>query len=207
MAPVQIQFHAARAPAVPTADERLHALLLSLERRLRFMEQRPGMYAVEPETLERLFFHVVETRQHVLRPRALAQNPRETLDAWIIFAHFVAGKGGVGPLHAVLRDHGQLDHLPRLLGDAGRWIGQEHPPEGRLPRAPGAHRILWVPFSPRCLDCGTLTAFRPGRGQVWRAPKTTRWSQKMPACTWPKVQRVASRTDDDGLALVRETGW
>ena len=51
----------------------------------------------------------------------------DTHAAWERFVESVNGEETSGTLFPILREAGQLDHLPRLLGDFARWVEREWP--------------------------------------------------------------------------------
>lgn len=53
----------------------------------------------------------------------------ETRDAYEFFVAAINGESTNTYLHCILRDADMLAELPRLLGDFGRWVAREYPPE------------------------------------------------------------------------------
>ncbi len=104
-------------------------VLIGIRESLVAMENAPRMFGRRAETLEFTALTLIETRQKLLRPVALMANPEETIDAFIRFVEAINGEPTNTYLHCVLRDADMLEELPRLLGDFGRWMAREYPPE------------------------------------------------------------------------------
>ncbi len=107
---------------------RLDREIVEIQARIEGMETHPGSWG-DGEALELQWLLLVEARQRLVRPVALGRNPHETRNAWIRFIVAVYGEPTSCPLSWLLREHGRSADLPRLLGDAARWIAQEYPPE------------------------------------------------------------------------------
>lgn len=106
----------------------LRGILANTAASLAAMERAPAMRG-GPEALELQWLQLVELRQRILRPAALAAQPYETRDAFCRFIAAVNGGLTATMLGCVLRDGGMVAELPRLLGDAARWIEREYPAE------------------------------------------------------------------------------
>jgi hypothetical protein len=104
------------------------AVLAEIATTLAHMERAPRMFG-SPEAVEFQALSLVQTRQILLRPRALAANPHETTDAWNAFVSAVNGDAYNSYLFVLLREEGMLAEHGQLLGDAARWIAKEYPPE------------------------------------------------------------------------------
>ncbi len=105
-----------------------HMALQSIIARLARLEQPSRMFG-GPEAVETQFRTLVELRQLLLRPRALMLDPYETRDAYCRFVATLNGADTNWPLHVTLREEGRLAELATLLGDFGRWMSVEYPPE------------------------------------------------------------------------------
>lgn len=114
-------------PSTPQAI--LDGLLADIATSLDAMERAPEMWG-SPSELEFQAILLVETRQNITRPRALAANPYETKNAWMRFVVAVAGEEFNGYLFALARETGwtRAEHA-KLVADAARWIAQKYPPE------------------------------------------------------------------------------
>lgn len=104
------------------------AVLARVKASLDAMAKAPPMFG-GPEALEFQALTLIEMRQLVLRPRAMAADPDETHKAYERFLAELFGEPSNTYLHAVLRAHGQVSDLPGLLHDFARWLEIHYPAE------------------------------------------------------------------------------
>lgn len=102
--------------------ERRAAAMVLITRALDGIEHRAPMYAQHPEAQEAQAFQFVGLRQ-VLH----GYLDFDVHAAWGRFVESVNGEATSGTLYPILREHGMLDQLPRLLGDFARWVAVEWP--------------------------------------------------------------------------------
>lgn len=99
-----------------------------LQVRLDYLERAPGMWG-SAESIEFVALLLIEARQAIVRPKAHIANPYETREAYMHFVRAVNGESTNTFLHCILREEGRLAELPKLIGDYGRWVAREYPPE------------------------------------------------------------------------------
>ncbi len=111
-----------------TKEQGYDAALSLINAWIKNMERCPGMWG-SAEALEFQMLQLVEIRQLMVRPAALAANPHETREAHIKWVAAINGECSSAFLHCILRDEGRLGELPKLLCDFARWVAAEYPPE------------------------------------------------------------------------------
>lgn len=111
-----------------TPQEQIGTLVREIQSRIDLLERCAPMFGgAEAQEFAMLTF--VEFRAHLIRPKAIKNNPYEVRDAWNAFIRAVNGEETNTYLHVILREENKLELLPSLLGDAARWILKRFPPE------------------------------------------------------------------------------
>jgi hypothetical protein len=121
------------AGGILKAEGMLRGILASTAAMLDGIEHCPRMYAVASEALEVQALFAIDLRQNIVRPMALLANPDETRVAYDRFIQSINGSPTNAPLYAVLRKLRRSKELPKLLGQFGRQVALELPPEAAWP--------------------------------------------------------------------------